>query len=107
MAGEIDVASQMLGALHESKEAILKRMDKQDTQLDKMGGQLSNLINTVDSDHAWIESTGRPWIEEQKRSVIWRSGVRHGVTVAMGMGGGASAVYLPKFLAFLGHIFAP
>lgn len=103
MAGDIDPISDILGALRESKENILRRMDKQDAQLDKINDKVTGISQIVDQDHDWIEKHGKPGLETMKESK-WK---RHGFITAIGFGSGILGSLSPKLGAILGLFHVP
>ncbi len=101
MAGDLDPISDIIGALKASKEDILRRMDKQDLQLEKISDKVTDISKTVDSDHAWIEAHGKPGIEQMKES-RWK---KHGFITALGFSSGLLGSLSPKLGGILTAIF--
>lgn len=107
--GGIDPVSEILGALKESRDQIIRRLDKQDQKLDKQDGKLDDLTNvasdaktTGDRAMEWIDTRGEKTAQIVERFKWMIAGVS-----SVSLTFGAALVYYGGKILQVLHIVIP
>lgn len=102
MTGGIDPVSEILGALKESKEQIIRRLDKSDGKLDDLTEIAGHAKSTGDRAMAWIDSRGEKTAQTVER-IRWVIAGVSSVSVTFG----AALVYYGSKLLQVLHVIVP